>query len=48
MLVAAEKEVLLLEVTDGGCCHPSELAGAAGEPRIEWKLDYVPLKRWSF
>lgn len=48
MLVAAEKEVVLLEVTDSGCCHPSGLAGAAGEPGIEWKLDYLPLKRWSF
>ncbi|PKU34973.1 ubiquitin carboxyl-terminal hydrolase 13 [Limosa lapponica baueri] len=28
-LVAAEKEVMLLEVTDSGCCHPSGLAGAA-------------------
>jgi len=46
--VAAEKEVVLLQVTDSGCCHPSGLAGAAGEPRIKWKVDYVPLKRWSF
>lgn len=44
LLAVSEKEVILLEVTDRGCCHPSGLAGAAGEPRIEWKLDYVPLK----
>lgn len=48
MLVAAEKEGMLLEVTDSGCCHPSGLAGAAGEARVEWKLDCVPLKRCSF
>ncbi|XP_030349516.1 ubiquitin carboxyl-terminal hydrolase 13 isoform X3 [Strigops habroptila] len=29
LLVTAEKEVVLLEVADSGCCHPSGLAGAA-------------------
>lgn len=48
LLVAAEKEVVMLEVADSGCCHPAGLAGAAGEAGIEWKLDYVPLKRWFF
>lgn len=42
LLAAAEKEVMLLAGTASGSCHPSGLASAAGEPRIEWKLDYVP------
>lgn len=42
-MVTAEKEVMLLEVADSGDWLVQQVS-----QRIEWKLDYAVLKKWSF